>query len=450
MSGTSKKIIGQMSVPGRLFLEMTEKVDSITSLKSMLDGPSNGNTSEILEAILGSSIILGVSDIHFEPEETEMKLRFRMDGILQEVRKFDYATYKAILSRIKLLSGVKLNVTQVSQDGRFSVDFPKIETNERGKLFVNEEVDKEYIEIRSSFLPSEYGEATVLRILNPKKLVEMEGLGLRKDLRDGFEKEIKKPNGMIIVTGPTGSGKTTTLYAVLKKLRNPEIKIITIEDPVEYHLEGISQTEVHHDKGYDFANGLKAIVRQDPDVILVGEIRDLETAEIALQAALTGHLVLSTLHTNDAAGAVARLQSLGEKPHNIAPAINVVIAQRLLRKVCPDCSKKERIPEDVYEKMERGLKNVPTEIITFSRESEISTAVGCQKCNQTGYRGRIGIFEMLKVDAEMEKLILSGPSSSEINEKAVSGGMLTIYQDGLIKVLMNETTLNEVERVAYE
>ncbi len=439
-----------MSVPDRLFLEMTKSVDSISSLKSMFDRPSNGSTSEILEVIMGASILLGVSDIHLEPEEKEMKLRFRMDGMLQDVARFDHAAYKAILSRMKLLSGVKLNVTQISQDGRFSVNFPKVGTDDRKKLFVDETVDKEYVEIRSSFLPSEYGEATVLRILNPKKLVEMEGLGLRRDLRDGFEKEIKKPNGMIIVTGPTGSGKTTTLYAVLKKLRNPEIKIITIEDPVEYHLKGISQTEVHHDKGYDFANGLKAIVRQDPDVILVGEIRDLETAEIALQAALTGHLVLSTLHTNDAAGAVARLQSLGEKPYNIAPAINVVIAQRLIRKVCPDCSEKERIPEDVYEKVERGLKNIPTEIISFSKESEISKAVGCEKCNKTGYRGRIGIFEMLKVDAEMEKLILSGPSSSEINEKAVSGGMVTIYQDGLIKVLMNETTLEEVERVASE
>ncbi len=450
MNKTSKKIIGEMAVPGPLFLNMTNSVDSIPSLRSMIEESLNISTSQILEVIMGSGVILGVSDIHLEPEESEIKLRFRMDGILQDAGKFDHSTYKSILSRIKLLSGVKLNVTEISQDGRFSVNFPVVETDEKGKLFVNEENKKEYVEIRASFLPSEYGEATVLRILNPKKLVEIEKLGLRKDLRDSFEKEIKEPNGMIIVTGPTGSGKTTTLYAILKKLKNPQIKIITIEDPVEYHLEGISQTEVHHDKGYDFANGLRAIVRQDPDVILVGEIRDLETAEIALQAALTGHLVLTTLHTNDAAGAVARLQSLGEKPHNIAPAINVAIAQRLIRKVCPKCSKKEKISDEVYEIIKRGLNNVPEEIVSFSTDSEISEAVGCDKCNQTGYKGRVGIFELLKVNPEMEKLILSGPSSSEIKEKAVSEGMLTIYQDGLIKVLKNETTMEEVQRVASE
>ncbi len=450
MNKTSKKIIGEMAVPSPLFLNMTNDVDSIPSLRSIIEGLLSVSTSQILEVIMGSGVILGVSDIHLEPEESEIKLRFRMDGILQDAGKFDHSTYKSILSRIKLLSGVKLNVTEISQDGRYSVNFPVVEINEKGKFFVNEEKKKEYVEIRASFLPSEYGEATVLRILNPKKLVEIEKLGLRKDLRDGFEKEIKEPNGMIIVTGPTGSGKTTTLYAILKKLKNPQIKIITIEDPVEYHLEGISQTEVHHDKGYDFANGLRAIVRQDPDVILVGEIRDLETAEIALQAALTGHLVLTTLHTNDAAGAVARLQSLGEKPHNIAPAINVAIAQRLVRKVCPKCSRKEKISDEVYEIIKKGLNNIPKEIASFSTDSEISKAVGCDKCNQTGYKGRVGIFELLEVNPEMEKLILSGPSSSEIKEKAVSEGMLTIYQDGLIKVLKNETTMEEVQRVASE
>jgi len=448
MDKTSKKIVGEMTIPSQLFLNMTKGIDSISSLRLMLDSSLNGNTSQILEVVMGSGIILGVSDIHLEPEESEIKLRFRVDGLLQEVGRFDHGIYNSILSRVKLLSGVKLNITEKSQDGRFSVNFPLIDTDERGRIFANEKVKKEYIEVRASFLPSEYGETTVLRILNPKKLVEIEKLGLRKGLRDSFEKEISKPNGMIIVTGPTGSGKTTTLYAILKKIQNPQIKIITIEDPVEYHLEGISQTEVHHDKGYNFANGLRAIVRQDPDVILVGEVRDLETAEIALQAALTGHLVLTTLHTNDAAGAVARLQSLGEKPHNIAPAINVVIAQRLIRKVCSQCSVKEKISDALYEKIKKGLDNVPKDVISFTKESEVSKVVGCEKCNRTGYKGRIGIFELLEVNPEMEKLILSGPSSSEIKEKAISDGMLTIYQDGLIKVLMNETTIEEVERVS--
>ncbi len=449
MKETSKKIIGEMAIPAQLFLEMSKNIDSITSVKSMLSGPSNGDTSSLLEMVMGSGVILGVSDIHLEPEESKVKLRVRSDGMLHEVAEFDRGSYKSILSRIKLLSGIKLNVTEISQDGRFSVNYPVVETNEKGKMLLSNKPG-DYVEIRASVLPSEYGETTVLRILNPKKLVEIEKLGLRKGLRDSFEKEIGKPNGMIIVTGPTGSGKTTTLYAILKKIKKPEIKIITIEDPVEYHLEGISQTEVHHNKGYDFANGLRAIVRQDPDVILVGEIRDLETAEIALQAALTGHLVLTTLHTNDAAGAVARLQSLGEKAHNIAPAINVVIAQRLIRKVCSYCSKKEKISEEEYEKIDRSLKSIPEGIVSYSRNLEIVRAVGCDKCNQTGYKGRVGIFEILEVNSDMEKLILSSPSSSEIREKAIESGMITIYQDGLIKVLMNETTIEEIERVASE
>ncbi len=448
MSQSSKRIIGEMIVPDRLFHDLTVDIDSVISLKSLLSDSSKRDVSQILEIIMGSGIILEASDIHFEPEEEDVNLRIRLDGILQEIGKFDHKTYKSVLSRIKLLSSVKLNITSVSQDGRFSVKYPLISIDQKGKLFVDE--TDEYVEVRSSFLPSEYGETTVLRILNPKKLVEIEKLGLRKDLKDLFDEEIKRPNGMIIVTGPTGSGKTTTLYAVLKKLQSPEIKIITIEDPIEYHLEGISQTRTRPDKGYDFANGLRAIVRQDPDVILVGEVRDLETAEIALQAALTGHLVLTTLHTNDAAGAVARLQSLGEKPYNIAPAVNIVIAQRLVRRVCSECSVLEKISEEDYQKIKKGLEGISEEIVKFSKESKIAKAVGCDKCNNTGYKGRLGIFEILRVDSEMEKLILSGPSSSEIEDKAILDGMLTVYQDGLIKVLTNQTTINEVERVAFQ
>jgi len=373
----------------------------------------------------------------------------RVDGLLHNIGNLNLASYKSVLSRIKLLSGLKLNISEAAQDGRFSANYPSVKIEKQNKMTLDGE-KKEFIEVRVSTLPSEYGETTVLRILNPKKLVEAAQLGLRKDLRESFEKEIQRPNGMIIVTGPTGSGKTTTLYAILKKINQPEIKVVTIEDPVEYHLDGISQTEVHHDEGYTFANGLRAIVRQDPDVILVGEIRDLETAEIAIQAALTGHLVLSTLHTNDAAGVIARLQSLGEKPYNIAPALNIVIAQRLIRKVCSFCSKKEKISNEEYEKIDKALKNVSKDIISYSKDSEVSRVVGCEKCHQTGYKGRIGIFEVLKVDPEMEKLIISSPSSFEIREKAIASGMLTIYQDGMIKVLMNETTIEEIERVAFE
>lgn len=445
MEESTKKIAGEIRIPDNLFFNITKKVDSIDGFNQELVKATKRSTSEILETIIGGSIFLGASDIHIEPTENNAKLRIRLDGILQDVFVFDLKIFKQILSRIKLLSGIKLNLTQISQDGRFSVSFPLIGLNEKGKTAILD--SSEYVEIRVSSLPSEYGESLVLRILNPNKLVEIEKLGLTQGIRDIFFEEIKKPNGMIIVTGPTGSGKTTTLYAILKKLRKPEIKIITIEDPVEYHLSGISQTEVHHDKGYDFANGLRAIVRQDPDVILVGEIRDLETAQISLQAALTGHLVLTTLHTNDAAGAIARLQSLGELPNNIASALNIVIAQRLVRKVCPECSTKRPITEEEYKKIKNELSNTS---ISVSKDIQIAEIRGCKKCNNTGYKGRVGIFETLQVNSDMENFILTSPSSSDIKEKAIENGMTTLYQDGLIKVINCETTIEEVNRVAFK
>ncbi len=440
----AKKITKEISIPRSLFLDAKKEISSISSFSSFLEKFLSSNTSEILEVILASSIILDVSDIHIEPEEENAKLRVRLDGILHDVIEFDLKIHKGVLSRIKLLSGIKLNITGKSQDGRFSITFPVIE---RGGIDSGED---ELIEIRSSSLPSEYGESVVMRLLNPKKLVEMEELGLRKDLGEIFTREVKRPNGMIIVTGPTGSGKTTTLYAILKKIRKPEIKIITIEDPVEYHLAGISQTEVRREKGYDFANGLRAIVRQDPDVILVGEVRDLETAQISLQAALTGHLVLTTLHTNDAAGTISRIQSLGEQAHNIAPAVNIIIAQRLVRKICMHCATLHTVTEEEYQKLRKSLGKLSEEIVSFSEDIKIPKIVGCTKCNDTGYKGRVGVFEALIIDAEMEKIILSSPPSSELKEIAITKGMITMYQDGLIKVIRGETTIDEVERVAFD
>jgi type II secretory ATPase GspE/PulE/Tfp pilus assembly ATPase PilB-like protein len=291
-----------------------------------------------------------------------------------------------------------------------------------------------------------------MRILNPKSLINMDALGLRKDLFEIIEKEIKKPNGMTIVTGPTGSGKTTTLYAFLKKIYDPEIKIITIEDPIEYRLEGVSQTQVSPEKGYDFANGLKSIMRQDPDVILVGEIRDLETADIALQAALTGHFVLTTLHTNDAAGTVARLVALGAKLSNIGPAINMAVAQRLVRKICKKCAESKKISNEDLEKIKKGLKGMPKNIKLpkFDAKIKIPEARGCKACNATGYRGRVGIFEAFLIDDEMEKFILTSPPIAALKEKAIKKGMVTMHQDGLIKVLEGTTTIEEVEKITGE
>jgi type II secretory ATPase GspE/PulE/Tfp pilus assembly ATPase PilB-like protein len=308
------------------------------------------------------------------------------------------------------------------------------------------------IEIRVSALPAENGESIVMRVLNPKSLIDLSELGLREDLLKIFQKEILKPNGMIIVTGPTGSGKTTTLYAFLKKINKPEIKIITIEDPIEYHLRGVSQTQVAPEKGYDFASGLKSIMRQDPDVILVGEIRDLETANIALQASLTGHLVLSTLHTNDAAGTIARLIDLGASPTSMAPAINMAVAQRLVRIICKKCSELAPPDAETLQKIKKALGNLgkKIKIPALIEKLKIPKIKGCQFCNFTGYQGRVGIFEAFLIDEEMEKFILTMPSISALRELAIKKGMITMHQDGLIKVLNGITTVEEVERVTGE
>jgi len=427
MSEISKKIVGEV----RLQKETLEKeITGIPAFKRELEGVLDKETTRIVDIILGGSIKLGASDIHIEPRENDARLRIRLDGILQDVIVFNKKVYESLLSRIKLLSELKLNVFDRPQDGRFSVI-----------------VDSLSIEIRTSALPAEWGESIVMRILNPKSLISLEELGLRDDLLKIFKREIRKPNGMIIVTGPTGSGKTTTLYAILREIQKPEIKIITIEDPIEYRLEGIIQTQVDPKAGYDFANGLRAIVRQDPDVILVGEIRDLETAQIAIQAALTGHLVLTTLHTNDAAGTVARLIALGEKPVNIAPAINMAVAQRLVRKVCNECAVLEKPMKEELEKIKESLKNLN---IKLPDNLKIKKPKGCEICNFTGYRGRTGIYEAFLVDDEMEKFILSSPPISALKEMAIKKGMVTMYQDGILKVIEGITTIEEVERVAIQ
>ena len=431
----AKKITGEVKIPQHIVKDIQKKVKSISDLKKEIEASFKKTTTELLNIILAGAINLDASDIHIEPEEKQVKNRIRVDGILRDVLFFDLKIHKALVSRTKLLSKLKLNVTDRPQDGRFSILLGAIP-----------------IEIRTSSLPAEYGESIVLRILNPKSLINIEALGLREDLSKIFNKEIKKPNGMILVTGPTGSGKTTTLYAILKKLNKPEVKIITIEDPIEYHLEGISQTQVDPKKGYDFAKGLRSIMRQDPDAVLVGEIRDFETAKIALQAALTGHLVLSTLHTNDAAGTIARLQALGEKANNIAPAINIAIAQRLVRKVCKKCVEFKKVSPEDLKKIKKALKGLSKEIKIpeLTTSTKIPQIKGCQKCNSSGYKGRIGIFEFFLNDTDMEKFILTSPSISSIRELAIKKGMVPMRQDGFIKVLEGTTTIEEIERVAAE
>ncbi len=434
MLQNSNNIMGEVRIPFEIVKRGERELNNIPSINEKIKESLEKDVSKILEIIMAGGFFADSSDIHIEPEEDSTKMRMRLDGILHDVITLERSVARRLTSRIKLISKVKLNVEDRPQDGRFTVSVP-LRDNPLA------------IEIRMSSLPSEYGETVVLRILDPRKLIVLEDLGLRKDLFHTFKQEIEKPNGMVIVTGPTGSGKTTTLYAFLKTINKPGVKIITIEDPVEYHLEGISQTEVNPERGYDFANGLRAIVRQDPDVILVGEIRDLETTRIGMQAALTGHLVFSTLHTNDAPGAIARLTSLGEQIASISPAINMIIAQRLVRTVCPTCTKIEQPDSSLIEEIKKEMETVQENIFSIPSSINIPRIVGCKDCSFTGYKGRVGIFEAFLLDEDMEGFLSSSPSTMEVRKKAIERGMVTMRQDGIIKLLEGKTTLEEINRV---
>lgn len=399
-------------------------------------GNNTGKTftaTKVLEAIFGRASQMQASDIHLEPEENIVKLRFRLDGVLSDILHLPKAYQKPLISRLKILSKLKLNVENLPQDGRFT--------------FIS---DSAPIDVRVSMLPSAYGEGTVMRILGTSAVsLHLEDLGMVGQVYDIIQEELQKPNGMIVTTGPTGSGKTTTLYAFLNNLNEPGVKIITLEDPVEYKLEGISQTPISG--GLTFASGLRSILRQDPDVVMVGEIRDPETAETALQAALTGHIVLSTLHTNDAAGAIPRLFSMGIKPYMIAPAINAIIAQRLVRVLCTNCKKVAPLDPFMLEKVKKILADIPkTAKVEIPTNLEFYSAPGCEKCNVTGYKGRIGIYEVIQKSEWLDKLILSDAGISEIKKEAIAHGMITMMQDGLLKALKGITDVEEVFRVTIE
>jgi type IV pilus assembly protein PilB len=411
-------------------------------LQDMLSQKKSYRVSRILETILAGALATGASDVHIEPEEEYIGVRFRLDGVLQKVIDFDKDTYGLLLSRVKLLSGLKLNIKKDSQDGRFSVH-----------------VGDDDIEIRTSILPGAYNESIVMRLLNPKSIsVPLEDLGIPAKLLEVLLREIDRPNGMILTTGPTGSGKTTTLYAFLKKVKNPGIKIITIEDPIEYHLPGIVQTQVN-DKGYTFLEGLRAAVRQDPDIIMVGEIRDNETASIAINSALTGHLVFSTLHTNDAAGAFPRLIDLGINPRIIPSSLTVALAQRLVRKLCVYCKKEvpaegankklvEEVLATIYDKAQLPVQEGAPADAPAGTLLKLWEAVGCDKCNNTGYKGRIGIYEGILVnDAKLQEVIENTASDRDIAAAAAPQGILNMKQDGIIKVFKGISTLDELKRV---
>jgi len=403
-------------------------------------GANQTSTKKIMEVILAGALTNRVSDIHLESGELASKLRYRIDGVLQTVTEnIPEPVYHLIVSRIKLLSNLRINISSEKQDGRFTIDLGSVN-----------------IEMRISVVPAQFGEAVVMRVLDPSAIrLSLTDMGIRPDDLAIMQEEIKAPNGMILNTGPTGSGKTTTLYAFLRTIANSETKVITIEDPIEYHLDMIEQTQVNKARGYTFESGLSAMMRQDPDVILVGEIRDKETANIAIQAALTGHLVFSTLHTNSASGAIPRLLDLGVKANSIGPSLNLAIAQRLVRRVCVKCKVKVEISEEMMQRInafiealpERVARPRPEEIQMFEVKKD-GDKKGCAECNFTGYKGRVGIFELLRIDNEMEKFITDKVGEVQIQEMAVKQGMVTLQQDGVLRVLTGETTFDEVEAVA--
>ena len=427
---TQETKLGSIKLEDEKINRFEKEIENLADLKNKI---AKIATTETLELLFAGAISAKASDIHFEPEEKSTKLRFRIDGILKDVLDLNKNNYPVIMNRIKLIAGLKINVHDAPQDGRFTL--------KRGK---------DDIEIRVSALPGAYGENIVMRLLDPRTIRKsLEELGMREDILGEIKKQLKKTTGSILNTGPTGSGKTTTLYAFINFVNKPGIKIITIEDPIEYHIKGISQTQVEPEKEYTFANGLRSIIRQDPDVILVGEIRDSETAEIAMHAALTGHLVFSTLHTNDAAGTIPRLIDIGTKPQVIAPAINLVMAQRLARKLCEECKTKTKATPEETQKIKGVLKNLGEKVKAgrLDKEIQIFKAAGCEKCDSSGYKDRIGIFEAFAIDEEIEKIILKSPSISEIRDLLKEKGMITMLQDGYLKILEGITDFKEVERV---
>ena len=410
--------------------------EGFTDIRKLQEQIQGVSLTEVLTLLIAVALNTGASDIHIEAEEQDIIMRLRIDGTLHQVASLPHDTWQRVISRIKLISGVKINISDRPQDGRFTI-FLKSDT----------------VDVRVSMIPTAYGESVVMRLLKASSAgLSFDQLGLHPHVYETMKKAIEKPNGMLITTGPTGSGKTTTLYAILNKLNSSEVKIITLEDPVEYKLKGINQSQIDPTHEYTFAGGLRSILRQDPDVVMVGEIRDLETAEIAINAALTGHLVISTIHTNSAAGAIPRFLAMEVKPFLLAPALNAVIGQRLVRRLCVECKTEAVLSPEVMSQVKEYLAPIAASSKPVAIDLEalkFYTAPGCEVCHGIGYKGRIGIYEIMNMSTEIEKSISSGEVAEAIIEEiAIRQGMIKMVQDGLLWALEGVTSVEEVFEAA--
>ncbi|MBN2087166.1 type II/IV secretion system protein [Candidatus Peregrinibacteria bacterium] len=409
-------------------------LQEIENLEQLRDKIENSTFDVALNLIQVGAYKTNASDIHFQPEENDVLIRFRIDGVLKSIFKITRHAYDGIMKEIKYLSDLKMNITNIPQDGQHS--------------FI---INKRKINVRVSLMPSHYGETCVMRLLDSKKsFITIDKMGFAGEALKNILEAVHLPHGMILVTGPTGSGKTTTLYSMLQSIDTNEKKVITLEDPIEYNLEGITQSQVDPEADYHFASGLRAILRQDPDVIMVGEIRDLETAETAAQASLTGHLVLTTLHTNSAVESIARLANMGVKSFILAPAMDLIIAQRLVRTLCPHCAELKPITETEKEHIQFSLQSIAEKGLEAPElPTELKHPVGCEKCAKTGFLGQIPVTEVLRFNQELRDLILENTPMPEIYSYITKNlKMVSMHEDGILKVIQGITTLDEVYRVA--
>jgi len=406
-------------------------------LQLLQDAILAGNIPQLVLNMISYALDLRASDIHIEPEENTIRIRYRVDGVLRQIVEYPHNIHPAVISRVKIMSNMKIDEQRIPQDGRCEVTTK----------------DAREMDLRVSTLPTINGEKIVMRIQDrSRKIPDLPELGLHGNSLKFFEEALALPNGIILTTGPTGSGKTTTMYSALNRINTIQVNILTIEDPVEIQMDGLNQSQVHPDIDYTFANGLRTALRQDPNIIMVGEIRDRETIEIAIEASLTGHLVFSTIHTNSAVETLTRIDNMGVPPYLMAETIELIIAQRLVRKLCDDCKIPDEKPDPQFlELVNRALENLhstseidPEKI----KAMKFFKAVGCDKCEKIGYRGRLGLYEIMRMNNEIRRLILARATSLEIEKVAIRNGMVNLEQAGIIKVLMGETSLDEVYRVA--